>query len=509
MKFSFDKNLALKLLSWALIVSLIFILALGKNAIQLDRQGDAAIFEQLLDNIYQGNGAVSNVFANTQNYIDNAYAGLTTEALLEKNLSLPEPQERNMLAFHAYYCMYVLAVLKLFFSSSFVLSLVQVVTYVGLLVGIFCFIKGEAKLARWAFLGVAFVFLNPNWFVGIMGQFYPDRLFIIGGFLLLYFLHKKIGLANLAILAITLSLINERAALISGLVIGAHQVFFYKSQDFRYSLFRVLIALLLLSYFYIQKNIVLANVYYAGYMPQSWDHVLVNWSTPGFSKGLWFNIANNSFLLVLACFSPRYALIALAMLLPNWLGNIGGAEKVGWLTHYHSYYFPVLAFAAAAGLVNIIRLPAQFNKRYNAKIVSLVFLCLLVSAAYISQKKYNFNGYLITPFSAMNTYKQSFKAYLSGAKTGLGLRVDAKLLFDQKDIVSTTELGMALLHDHVKFSFFPIGLNSANSVFVPCNYLDGGVDRNVQKILTDAGFKLIDISSNPIAASTTYCLLKR
>jgi hypothetical protein len=77
----------------ALIVLLVAIMAItfsiGKDAIQLNRMGDAAIFEQIIENISAGKGAVSNVFANTQNYIDRGYAFLTPDVIARMKLESP------------------------------------------------------------------------------------------------------------------------------------------------------------------------------------------------------------------------------------------------------------------------------------------------------------------------------------------------------------------------------------------------------------------------------------
>src|SRR4051812_2211276 len=102
-----------------LLLVLAIIVAIGKDAVQLNRQGDAAIFEQLIDNIHAGRGSVSNVFANTQDYIENKYATKTTAELIELNVPVPASPERNMLGFHSYYILYPISLLNYFFSSSF------------------------------------------------------------------------------------------------------------------------------------------------------------------------------------------------------------------------------------------------------------------------------------------------------------------------------------------------------------------------------------------------------
>ena len=184
------------ILAILIATALVTILSIGKNAIQINRQGDAAIFEQLIENISTGKGFSSNVFANTQSFLETKQFKIITEELIATQISAPEQQERNMLGFHAYYILAPLSLMYPLLSSSLLLIIIQTSCFFALLLAGFFFVKKTTSNYHAALLLPLFIALNPNWFIGIMGQFYPDRLFIIGGFVLLYSLHKKIGLTK-------------------------------------------------------------------------------------------------------------------------------------------------------------------------------------------------------------------------------------------------------------------------------------------------------------------------
>ena len=56
------------------------------------------------------------------------------------------------------------------------------------------------------------------------------------------------------------------------------------------------------------------------------------------------------------------------MVLPNIFYDIGGAEKTGFHTHYHSLYFPFLVFTFLSGVVGLV----DYLKKNNIK-QSLIF----------------------------------------------------------------------------------------------------------------------------------------
>jgi hypothetical protein len=88
----------------------------------------------------------------------------------------------------------------------------------------------------------------------------------------------------------------------------------------------------------------------------------------------------NASLLVVALFDVRAALIALFLMLPNIVGTLGGAEKVGWSTHYQDEYLPALIWAALLGFVKAYATWPRI--RYRAALLGgvalvIVFLALL------------------------------------------------------------------------------------------------------------------------------------
>ncbi|MGV8937594.1 MAG: DUF2079 domain-containing protein [Allorhizobium sp.] len=454
-----------------LLVSMAFsaVYAVGKNANQSGRMGDAAIFEQLIDNIHSGRGVVSNVFASTQNFIDRRYVTKTLEGLLAVDNQPPEEQERNMLQFHAYYVLYLIAPLRSVFSSSLTLILIQTLCIVGVLAGTSAFVARETRSIAAASVFGLLVLANANWSGSLIGQFYPDRIFVFAGFLLFFFAYQGNSKLKIILAALFVALLNERAALIGGGILLATPIYTRKLRG-NLSLVGLSCALglILLSYAYYQKTFVLSNLYYGSYMPANLADLVGRFHLDGFARNaLLFLIANGP-LLLLALANPTTALIALICMIPNIVGNVGGAEKIGWSTHYHSYYIPALFFAAAVGFTRItnwlqLRSADKRTKRWLRFALPLVFL-----AIFITYKPYGERvGYLF--YGPIEQALRTSSALSRGEPTTLDARARIEALFPQGASVSTTELGMAMLHEKTKLGVFGVDTKNFDYIFYPCS----------------------------------------
>jgi hypothetical protein len=448
------------------VICLWLIYSIGMDAIQLNRMGDSAIFEQVVENIWHGKGAVSNVFAATQNFIDRGYVFKPLRILDEIKLEAASAHERDMLSFHAYYILYAIAPLLKFVSSSLALSLIQTFCYFGMLIAasIFIFQETRSKLASFLFLPI--IFFSPNWYGGIQGWFYPDRVFLLAGFLLCYLSYRNAQWWLIALFAVFVGLINERAALIGGIVLLYMPFVSFKKDEIKQHWINILIGLALIAYAYIQKTYILSNIYYAGgYLPGSLSEFLSRFLVDGFAKNTVIFMISNLAMIVISFAKPRLAFLSIAIMFLNIAGNVGGAEKVGWTTHYHSYYFPILAFSAAVGFISL-------NKKYLDKKINLyktIFFYIVCLMILIMQFTYNLNkGYIpnisrsITPFIV-------FDDLINNRATGLTIRANIITKFPINASVSTDEAGMALLHNRVSVDYFPVSASTSDYLFIPCS----------------------------------------
>lgn len=449
------------------VIGLALIFSIGRDAIQINRMGDSAIFEQIVENIWHGKGAVSNVFAATQNFIDRNYVFKSLRILDEIKLEAAPLHDRDMLMFHAYYILYAIAPLLKFVSSSLALSLIQTFCYFGMIIAASFFIFQETRSKLASFLFLPIIFFNPNWYGGIQGWFYPDRVFLLAGFLLCYLSYRNTQWWLIALTAVFVGLINERAALIGGVCLLYMPFVSFKKDEIKQHWINILAGLVLIAYAYIQKTYVLSNIYYGGgYLPGSLSELLDRFLLyGGFAQNTVIFMISNLAMIVIAFAKPRLAFLSITIMFLNVAGNIGGAEKVGWTTHYHSYYFPILAFSAAAGLVSLYKKYSD-KKIYPYKIIFLYIFCLTIL---IMQFAYNLNKGYIPAISRSITPFIVFDDLINNRPTGLTIRANVITKFPINASVSTDEAGMALLHNRVSVDYFPVSASTSDYLFIPCS----------------------------------------
>ena len=488
--------------------------SIAKDVQQLNRQGDAALFEQLIENIYAGKGAVSNVFANTQNFIDKGYVSKRTGELIGRELTPPFQGERNMLKFHAYFVLFLIAPLLALFQSSLLLALIQSLCFFGLALSTAILAFRETRSYWAAVLLPIAVLANSNWIGGLLGQFYPDRIFILFGFLICWMAWKHAFSFALLLLALLTVSINERAALIAGVaVIGCAMsregVSLRHANTWPWA--TIAMGICMLAYAYLEKTYGLDNLYYGGgYLPGSMDELTARLSNQDFRHNIGIFLASNAILILFSFAVPRLALLSLIVMMPNLVGNIGGAEKTGWLTHYHSYYFPILAFAGTVGATRLY----AFWQRQLPRSISLanVMASIVFGTSSLLMYKVVLQHEDGLPFrQALDSARNNFSDWHNGRPTGYAIRNEAKSMFSTGQQVLTTEVGMALLHDHVRIGVFPVAVEQGDALFIPCDWLKQGPPGYAHPVefgnwLQARGF---DVSNPNTLHAISYCAVRR
>jgi hypothetical protein len=202
---------------------------------------------------------------------------------------------------------------------------------------------------------------HPAWSLSLFGQLYIDRLYLPLGFAFTALLWLALArdrpvtrreLLGLVALGLVAASVSERATLTTG-VVAAVTIALHPRAARDKGLLVPFAAFaagsVALFFFYI--NVVFAFSDYTSlfdsirHFP---DRVLHDGA---FRESLATYLAVNLPLVALAAgWSWRAVLLALVVLGPNAVGDIGGGEKTGWVTHYHAIYYPVLVALATMGL---------------------------------------------------------------------------------------------------------------------------------------------------------------
>jgi hypothetical protein len=257
---------------------------------------------------------------------------------------------------HSLPILYGLAALRTFLPTNVVYYLCALLAFPGLLFIVY-FRSRQLEvpiiISLVLFLMVAF---HPAWSYSSFGQFYADKLF--PPFCILYFfiLHdwltqerrRPIALLVLGVLAAATS---ERSIimLVAG-TLGVYALFGFRRQWSRLDFLPLILILILGVYVFIYMRFIQVNSDYTSFSSGVLNFFSALRRNSNDAKPIYkFLLINLLFLVPFGFFAKRWALIAILSMIPNLIGSIGGAEKLGWTTHYHSAYFPFLVIAIVMG----------------------------------------------------------------------------------------------------------------------------------------------------------------
>lgn len=473
----------------------------GRYAYHADRRADSAIFEQVIENIHARGAAVSNVFAATQNYIDREYFIHDLPTLLSMELSAPDEVERDMSRFHAYGILFGMAPMLHFLDSWMLLYGIQALTYAGVVLAGFAMVLRATGRPWLATLSALCVACHPVVLGGLHGQFYPDRLYVLAGLLLLHLVWIQASWWSVLLAAILVASINERAALIGGLSLivlpwcnGGHH------EGLRRKAGMAVLGAVLLAYSSLIGRLWLSNMYYGTYLPQTWAKATERILDPVYLHNLGLFMAANLVMLAMAWPNRRLLAFALLMIGPNMVGSVGGAEKVGWVSHYHSYYFPALVFAAMHGVIAKQRSVWLPHALVAAICVTVGFSCSESAQRRLPDLRYAQQQFL------------SLRQWLAGKPTGLDQRDEVRSLVLPNSWVSTDEQGMAWLKSHARVDFYPVAPDRAEQLLLPCAWVESAhqVEQPKPPVslqrLASGGF---DLTPRRLVSAPGYCLFGR
>ncbi|MBU3560589.1 DUF2079 domain-containing protein [Polynucleobacter hallstattensis] len=360
--------------------------------------------------------------------------------------------------------------------------------------------------------------LFPPLLGSLSGQYYFDRLYI-PLILLLYYLYisNNDNLNNILIIIISLLLfsISERTSLMGGAFLLA--LFLIGIKEKKYVLLIGIIGVI--NYFFwkynIQNSPYSENTSAAQIISNIKD--LFNPEMPISILGLRLLIICAPFVII-SLFSWKYFLLSVIFLAPNYLVTIGGAEKIGFVTHYHSYYIPVLIIGFINGFSNLSK---------NKSVSKLTIESLILTTVFLIQVFHYFNiQHVVSPTLSHNLFKDIKIMY---KKSDLGQYSDSryialKSLFDdvnREAFVSSNEFMQPTLVGlgFVNIRYFPVGVDHSDYLLtesVPdtktiflLNIVSDENMPNIQKCLFERANANFKIHKSVIIRGVEFTLWKR
>lgn len=372
-------ELACAIVVCAAIAVLITIFRL--NSLEM-RMADNVGYEHLLNTIRMTGGMRSDLFTSVLKIIESRAMEMTSRDYVNLVRDYDINDQRDILRFHTYFILYLVAPFTAVASATKILAATTGIAFAAVVAIAYVWLRraGVGLLAAAAFTII--VMLHPGWGVAVFGQFYPDRFFIPLALAFAIAIHLR-WLTTALIVGLIAILITERAPSVLGLFLAGYGICFYRPGQARKAAIIVTSGLALIALGSVLQSLFITNLHYSAFLPQSPNELLLRLLNRDKRGQLWVLLAVNAGLLVLACFQPRTLPIVASMLVPNAIGDVGGAEKTGFLTHYHSYYFPILIWAAGLGYIQLLALIRAFvvRKGLNSLSSSAIALAVCVTIA--------------------------------------------------------------------------------------------------------------------------------
>jgi hypothetical protein len=336
------------------VTLLLIVVMTDLKVLRVDRmRGDTATFFEVTQGIGAGAGMRSALYASIREYQLNRMLRKPAAVVARLPLPPPSPRTADMLRLHTYFVLFPLALVAkavpvdVVLEGAFAASFLAVPALALLMLRR----RGVTWLAAAAF--AALVVAHGAWAQSLLqGQFYPDRLFVLFGFVLMAVLSRRDAPRWwLVCAALACASVTERGVLIGGLVILAYTALFWSRTPDR--AFKIALGTCLLGGSLLLMAFVTTDVPYTTFLPQGAHGVASTVGNAAYGAKLLFFLEMNAPLLVLAAFEPRAAAIAAIVMLPNVFGKTHDARLNGWTTHYHSYYLPILIWAGMEGYARL------------------------------------------------------------------------------------------------------------------------------------------------------------
>ncbi len=436
---------------WGVLSYFLFFLNI-KNQV-----GDTAFVAQVLHNFKQTLTMQTTYYTSTTESIDHVWYKPAAEVC---SMDL-ESKFTDTPWGHHYFIAYLLIPLARMMDIPLMIAVLHAGIYTSILV--FAYILARQKkfsIALSAFF-VLLVMQHPLWDQGLTGQLYFNRFFLPFSAILILLLDKsKINYALVFLASILAASTNEIYGITIFIMLCSY-MWIYKKFDRRISILAIaLLGFGAISTAYIQRHFPLGSTQTSS-LGSLFGHglgsllrsVWLRLAEPGTQI---FLIVNFLAMGVFALINVRLIFPMMLLLGPNVLVTVGGAEKIGWSTHYHIGYFVPLIWISLIGLSKLNNRP-----RIQAALIGLAIMFTM----WINPATLKINE---RPTIAAKKLIQGVRYQYQKSALSLDFRRRLREAVGDEATLSVPEAISYNLHDH-KMYYYPMGIDSVSTVVLRYN----------------------------------------
>lgn len=431
--------------------------------------GDTALILEVLENLSFNFKHESNILTQNAVHIKLAQVNIIEFCKNELKVSDFYSEPINWLkSLHAYILLYILIPFVWILGALNLIAILNTVTFLIIPIVGYCYCRSNNKSISLSFFSTLAIILHPAWQIAIFGQFYIDRIFIpisliyallLYQYSIKYHLKKGYSKYTLQLLFIIGASISERYALI----ISIYTILFIYSIGYHKNL-KIFIYYSILTFIY--------SVIYTKIFNSNFDNVdninrifkLSSIFNSIFIKStfeyIFFNIIYIAPIIIL---KRKLLIPTLMVVLINIFITIGGAEKNGWLTHYHSHYY---GFLVAGFLISI----NSYKNYLDCKIIKYYLLVTTILILYANISLYKdiiFSNKLIN-FYAKNTENSTIKYGNSTLD-----KLFEKIPVGSSITMNEWGLPKAYINGYRDVSLYPVNIGYSDYIITSVSRLNG------------------------------------
>jgi hypothetical protein len=455
-----------------LLALLLFALLFGYyKTIKPYTQGDTAFLIEAITKLADNANATSSMLA--QNSAEIKLGRIELEIYCQQGLAAEQftTDPYGVFSLHAYTFLYLIAPIAKVLGALNTISAFTAMAFTFIPCIAYLYLRKSGLSSAISILVAAISIIHPAWLISSDGQFYVDRLFIPFSLLYTILLHQYLTFdknsdIRSSFLLLPIFLIgllgggtSERNMLVIGIfsLVYALTARTVKQRKFFIVGFSGVCIIYVIIYLHFWEGT--PDIARAQQRLFRLTALIKAITKTGIGEYLLFNL---SLLILPALIVPRLCMSVIPIVALNSFITVGGAEKNGWLTHYHSHYY---GFIIAAFLVSIVTANDKFKNGLSFNFHKLIFPGILIVVIL-------FTGSIQHLYKGMGIYL-SLWDYYARPKTKSSLRYQ-KYMFDTLsnnvpvgETVTATEWGMAAWYLRGNaVNIFPIGVGINNYIMV-------------------------------------------
>ncbi len=433
---------------WGLLSYFLFFLHIRNQV------GDTAFVAQVLYNFKHTLRMQTTYYTSTTESIDHVWYKPAAEVCA---MDL-ESQFKDTPWGHHYFIAYLLVPFARVMDIPLLIAIIQAGIYTSVL--LFAYLLARQKEIRIP-IAVLFTLLitqHPLWDQGLVGQLYFNRFFLpLSGLIILFLERKKINYICVFLASLFAASTNEIYGITIFMIIVSY-LWIYKKKDAK--LLALAVGSLMFGFVstvYIQQNFPLRSTQ-TNSLGSLFGHGI-----GGMIREIWKNIIEiktRIFILINILGGGFFTLFhfwlippLILVLVPNILVNIGGAEKIGWSTHYHIGYFIPLIWLSALGLTKIYERP-----KYQVIFLSICIAFLV----WINPSTFQLNE---RPNIVIKKIAQSVFYYWQHGQRDLEYHRQLRETVKENETLSVPEAVSYHFYDHAMY-YYPMGINTVSTVIL-------------------------------------------